>query len=411
MNEPQDTHNKNKRIGSSRGVPSRPPIEWPDRKVTSDSDRATEFARNQLHRTYLRDGEPNAPQPKKQKVIEPTKPLVEIAQDAAAQHHVMREEPYDWQQYHSAWQQYYHQYFYRYYATWWQQQRQQNQATKQQPTSLPQNPASVYAPTEQADPIASNQTAEIKGKIRQSVESRAKRFTSSSHFKPLLGAMSVAAIFLFLNYNQIMIGSIKQYIAPGNVVTTPVIVEPNANASIGQNPQIIIPKIGVDAPVVYDEPRVDNPNYEKALERGVVRLGNSADPGTKGNVVIGGHSSNNVFSPGKYKYVFVNLKQLDVGDVFYLNFKGVRYTYKITVAHKIITPKDVSVLAQTNTPIVTLFTCDPPGTNINRLIIQAAQIDPDPNAATSSSAQQDTGNNANQIPSTSQSLWQRLFGN
>ena len=37
----------------------------------------------------------------------------------------MREEPYNWDQYHTAWQQYYHQYFYRYYAGWWQQQKEQ----------------------------------------------------------------------------------------------------------------------------------------------------------------------------------------------------------------------------------------------------------------------------------------------
>ena len=35
----------------------------------------------------------------------------------------MRNQQYDWQQYHNAWQQYYHQYFYKYYANWYQQQK------------------------------------------------------------------------------------------------------------------------------------------------------------------------------------------------------------------------------------------------------------------------------------------------
>ena len=405
MNDPQDEHNTN-RTARSRDVPQRPPIQWPERRTTPAPDKATEYARSHVNRTYLREGEPNTPKSSTKKVIEPT-PTPETTQSET---HVMREEPYDWQQYHNAWQQYYHQYFYRYYASWWQQQRQQNQQSKQITEVAAQSAQAVFANQDTPQTVNNDQTAVLRDRVRHSVQTAVKRFQKSSHFKPLLGALSVAIVFLTLNYNQVMIGAIKQYIAPGNVVTTPVIVEPSSSVAVGADPIITIPKIGVNAPVVYDEQRVDNLNYEKALERGVVRLGNSANPGTKGNVVIGGHSSNNVFSPGKYKYVFVNLKQLDVGDIFYLNYNSVRYTYKITIAHKIINPKDVSVLAQTPNPTVTLFTCDPPGTNLNRLIVQAVQIDPDPSGATASTIQESTVATT-QIPSTSQSLWQRLFGN
>jgi sortase A len=223
----------------------------------------------------------------------------------------------------------------------------------------------------------------------------------------MIAALTAGSLFLLINYNQVLVGAVKQYVAPGNVVTTPVIVEPNTSTTVGSKPRIIIPKIGVDAPVVYDEPRVDEPSYQKALERGVVRLGNTADPGTNGNVVIGGHSSNNVFNAGDYKYVFVNLKRLDVGDVFYLNFEGKRYTYKVTVAKKIISPTDVSALASDGRPIVTLFTCDPPGTNVNRLIVQAEQVDPDPNQASASNKKVDY-NETNPLPSVAPSLWDRI---
>ncbi len=252
-------------------------------------------------------------------------------------------------------------------------------------------------------------TKEIRSKIRHKVQTNANKFKASSHFKPLLVATSVASLFLFLNYNQVIIGSVKQYVAPGNVVTTPVIVEPNAQASVGPDPKIVIPKIGVEAPVVYDEPRVDEKSYQAALERGVVRLGNTASPGTIGNIVIGGHSSNNVFNPGKFKYVFVNLKRLEIGDIFYLNFEGKRYTYKVTIANKIISPSETSVLDQTAAPTVTLFTCDPPGTNVNRLIVQAVQIDPDINAAKQNPNTPTDTNKVNPLPSVAPSLWDRLF--
>jgi len=398
MNDNPQNDQNSRSVTPTRPQAQRPPIQWPVRstQLSGDNEHAAALARQHVERTYKLEGEPNqAPE------------LVNTEQQGTTtQHQPMREESYDWQQYHTAWQQYYHQYFYRYYAGWWHQQKQsieknaQEQATLQQVTST--------APEET---LSERQRVakELRDKVRITVEKQSHKVKASSHFKPVMAAVTVGAIFLFINYNQVLVGAVKQYVAPGSVVTTPVIVEPNVQASIGPEPKIIIPKIGVEVPVVYDEPKVDEASYQKALERGVVRLGNTANPGTKGNIVIGGHSSNNVFNPGKYKYVFVNLRRLDVGDIFYLNYNGVRYTYKITVAKKIITPKDVSVLGQTQAPTVTLFTCDPPGTNVNRLIVQAQQIDPSPDSANINSNQQTTVNQTNPLPSVAPSLWDRIF--
>lgn len=396
----------------ARGSSARPPIQWPDRRPAVHSNPATDHARRSVERTYLRDGEPNTPQSSNKQVVSPIQKIANhVQQDPEAhrpQHHTMREEPYDWNQYHSAWQQYYQQYFHRYYSSWWQQQRQQmeqNRQVQHHAMSQEQSQAAIKPETPQEP---ATQAAQLKQSIRSNVTKASKKVQASSHFKPVISALLVAVVFLSINYNQVMIGAFKQYVAPGNVVTTPVIVEPNMTA-VSQQPKIIIPKIGVESPVVYDEPRVDEVNYQAALERGVVRLGNTANPGTVGNVVIGGHSSNNVFNPGKYKYVFVNLKQLQLGDIFYLHFNGVRYTYKVTVANKIIAPNETSVLNPTAKPTVTLFTCDPPGTNVNRLIVQGEQIDPDPSEADVNENQQTKNSPVNPLPSVAPSLWDRLF--
>lgn len=389
---------------------SRPPIEWPSRdqaKPLTDNERAANIARQRVERTYLRDGEPNTPpQQINESAPQPETVQSETTIEPSHEPHTMRNEPYDWTQYHNAWQQYYQDYFYKYYANWWQQQRQQ-QAQIQNPTPAEAKEVFATEPPEHSTTDA-ELTKSIRSKFRATVTKNTERFKKSSHFKPLVWSFSVAAIFLLINYNQVIVGAVKQYVSPGNVVTTPVIVEPNVANNVGPDPKIIIPKIGVEAPVVYDEPNVDEASYQKALERGVVRLGNTADPGTIGNVVIGGHSSNNVFNPGKYKYVFVNLKQLEVNDIFYLNFNGTRYTYKVTIAHKIIKPNQTSDLAQTAVPTVTLFTCDPPGTNVNRLIVQAVQIDPNPDKATANENKQTQLNQTNPLPSVAPSLWDRL---
>ncbi|HMS31566.1 MAG TPA: sortase [Candidatus Saccharibacteria bacterium] len=398
------------RTPSSRPHTQRPPIEWPVRhgqtQIPTDNERAAVIARHRLERVYKEEGEPN------QTPAEPTimnrsenHVIAPPVNQRTEQHTTtMRDEPYDWQRYHNAWQQYYHQYFYRYYAGWWQQQKGQIEAEAHQ-----QATSQAHQHAQAVEPENEKVAKEIRHKIRTTVEKQSHRIKSSTHFKPLIAAFSVGGAFLLLNYNQVIVGAVKQYVTPGSIVTTPVIVEPNANAQVGPEPKIIIPKIGVEVPVVYDEPRVDEASYQKALERGVVRLGSTANPGTKGNVVIGGHSSNNVFNAGGYKYVFVNLKRLDVGDILYLNFNGKRYTYKITVAKKIISPTDVSALASTSKPTVTLFTCDPPGTNVNRLIVQAEQIDPSPSAATTNTNTPTATNASNPLPSVAPSLWDRIF--
>lgn len=419
MSNRQLLHNSDQNSASNRPPLNRPPIQWPTRSGTAairttpaaprpqsqpaltNNQRAADFARERVEQSYAQQNVPTHP-----KAEAPTNhaqqqasPTATTAANEPAK--TMRQEPYNWEQYHSAWQQYYNQYFYRYYAGWWQQQKQQIEDTTRQ---------NITPPTEQEQLSETEKVArELRQKVRSTVQKRAKKIKTSSHFKPLLAAGAVAITFLFINYNQVLVGAIKQYIAPGSVATTPVIVEPSSQAHVGPEPKIIIPKIGVEAPVVYDQPSVAENDFETALERGVVRLGNTADPGTKGNLVIGGHSSNNVFNPGKYKYVFVNLRQMDVGDVFYLNYNSVRYTYKVTVAKKIVSPTDVSVLAPSDVPMVTLFTCDPPGTNINRLIVQAVQIDPSPDTAPSNSNQPTKINKSNPLPSVAPSIWEKLF--
>jgi len=411
MNDPTIQNNSAEGELQVRQPTQRAPIQWPAREESvqqqTDRDRAAAIARQRVERTYSAQGEPNTVNAPVAEQIQQQRYSLQQTPTAQTNPYIstkrtMREEPYDWNKYHSAWQQYYHQYFYSYYAGWWQQQQEQ----------LPAHQQPADTSSQQSAPAENERTKianELRQKVRTKVEGRAKKLKSSSHFKPIIASFAVGAAFLLLNYNQVLVGAVKQYVAPGSVVTTPVIVEPNDQVAIGPEPKIIIPKIGVEAPVVYDVQTVDEPSYQKGLERGVVRLGTTANPGTKGNVVIGGHSSNNFLNAGKFKYVFVNLKQLDVGDIFYLNYEGIRYTYKITLARHIVSPTDTSVLAPSEKPIVTLFTCDPPGTNVNRLIVQAEQIDPSPNAAPENIKAETNVNKNNPLPSVAPSIWDRVL--
>jgi len=122
-----------------------------------------------------------------------------------------------------------------------------------------------------------------------------------------------------------------------------------------------------------------------------------------------GHSSNDVFDNGVYKFVFVQLDKMEKGDTFYLHYNGTRYTYSVT-EKKVIDPTQVSQLVLGgDKPMATLVTCTPPGTALKRLVVIAEQISPDPTKATQHSASSGSTQPGN-IAGNSPTLLERLFG-
>ncbi len=211
-------------------------------------------------------------------------------------------------------------------------------------------------------------------------------------------------IVLFSFFNERFIAP---FIQPSrNVTNTPLISDAS---TVGPAPEVIIPKINVEIPVVYDVNTIDESAINSALENGVVHYADTALPGQNGNLVIVGHSSNNIFNKGKYKFAFVLLSRLETGDTFYLQKDGKRYTYQV-YKKEIVDPTNVSVLGTADKPATaTLITCDPPGTSLNRLVVVGEQISP----SLASNAPQVTQNalatHSAKIPGNSESLWHRLI--
>ncbi len=231
------------------------------------------------------------------------------------------------------------------------------------------------------------------------------------HVRALAFGLSMGFLTLFiLLFGFFNERFITPFIRPNtNVSATPIIVDPDASGPVGPESKIIIPKINVEAPVVYDVPSIKEEDVQKGLENGVVHYITTPNPGEKGNSVIFGHSSSNILNKGKYKFAFLLLKSLEKEDTFIVQKDGKRYVYK--VYNKFVTaPTDLSVLGPTDKPaIMTLITCDPPGTSTNRLIIQAEQIFPDPSVNAESSVQPAMSTEQpEQLAGNSISLWQRI---
>ena len=102
-----------------------------------------------------------------------------------------------------------------------------------------------------------------------------------------------------------------------------------------------IPKIKLEAPVFND-------TDDLTLNRGVGRILGTAQIGQLGNLGIAGHRDG----------FFRGLKDVRRGDIVQLIRPGRTDQYLITQV-QIVNPQDVSVLAPTSTPTLTLVTCFP----------------------------------------------------
>lgn len=254
--------------------------------------------------------------------------------------------------------------------------------------------------------------ASLKHKIHNTISSRGK-LKPKHHIQSLLFGITmgliVLTIFMFGFFNERVI---VPFVTPSKTASSsPIIIDPNSTSNVGPEPKLVIPKLNVEVPVVYTVATNGEKEIQKGLEDGVVHYPTTPYPGEKGNVSIVGHSSNNIFNPGKYKYVFTLLNKLQEGDIFFMNYNGQRYVYKI-YKRQVVKPSDVWVLGTQpeKESTATLITCDPPGTNVNRLVLVGEQISPEPLKNVAGASTASTASQPAIVPGNSKSLFDRILG-
>ena len=141
--------------------------------------------------------------------------------------------------------------------------------------------------------------------------------------------------------------------------------------------RIIIPSMGKNIPLVDIDTHsgVDFNNLEdvfmKELEKGVVHYPGTALPGDKGNAFIFGHSSNYPWAQGSYNNVFALIDNLNGGDEIIVYYHQKKFTY-IVREKKVIKPGDITSLDRDpNARELTLMTCWPIGTTLDRILVFA----------------------------------------
>ncbi len=392
-------------------IPSSDPrgrVTPPERREASGQAAAANLVRSQLDSIYA-GSQPAASQPQTQSQSQQaSNPPADQQQNTYFRTHQASHttDPNQWKKYHSAWQDYYQKYYEHYYVGAVKQVHDSYQTSGPQPVQ--QQP--------EAEPIEAETTTDealydLRNQLLDKVKESGKKARKSRHFVPIIAGFSVLMLFAFFQYNTLIIGTVKAYVSPGQIDPQNIVVDPNASLVVGPEPMIVIPKINVRAPVNYDA-TPDQPSQLKAMENGTAYFGipgANSKPGQVGNTVISGHSSNDYFDGGGYKFVFALLERLQPGDIFYLHYEGTRYTYTVSQI-RVVSPTDVSALVYPTTkPEVTLITCTPLGTALNRLLVTAEQVSPSPtNAAVA--PQPAEGDTKAAMPGNAPTVFERIFG-
>ncbi|CAN5392249.1 hypothetical protein BH10PAT4_BH10PAT4_1470 [soil metagenome] len=315
-----------------------------------------------------------------------------------------------WKQYHSAWQTYYQKYYEGYYT---------HHLTKAnqslEPFATPTTREAVFTHQQEFSDSAmfrDEALFDLRQKLITRVTESAKKVRKSRHFVPIAAAVIVVLIFVFLQYNRAIIANVSAYVSPGSIDPQNIVLDPTTDIDVAADPRLIIPKINVDVPVIYNVAS-DYDAQMAAMKNGVAHFaipGASSIPGQVGNTVLSGHSSNDLLESGDYKFIFAQLDKLNVGDSIYVNNNSKRYTYTVT-KKEVVEPNEVNKLIySTSTPVLTLITCTPLGTALQRLLVTAEQVSPNPTASAPAPTTT-TDTQTAKIPGNSPTFFEKLFGN
>ena len=136
-----------------------------------------------------------------------------------------------------------------------------------------------------------------------------------------------------------------------------------------QKDRLYVPKIGVDVEVMQG---VD----EKTLEGGAWhRVPQNGDPLEGGNFVLAAHRFNLGLTPTqtRAKSPFYHIDKLQAGDDVYVDFKGVRYAYKVTSKYKVAS-NQIEIESRTEDAQLTLYSCNLAGPEEGREVIEAKPV-------------------------------------
>ena len=136
--------------------------------------------------------------------------------------------------------------------------------------------------------------------------------------------------------------------------------------------KIEIPKIKIDSQIIPNVDATNESQYKKELINGVAHASESYFPGQNGPVFLFAHSTDTISHIEQYNAKFYALRDLEVGDEISIKFRGKIYQYSVS-DKKIIGPNELDSIRNSDASLI-LSTCWPPGTDWQRVLIFAKQV-------------------------------------
>jgi len=138
--------------------------------------------------------------------------------------------------------------------------------------------------------------------------------------------------------------------------------------TVGLPTRLIIPSIAVDTKV-YIPRNTSTAVLDADLQKGPVYYPGSGTINT-GNMFIFGHSTGHAVVINKAYKVFNELKNLNSGDIIYVESEGKRFTYRVRSVDKV--DKDETLVTfDTKAHLLTLSTCNSFGSKSDRFVVVA----------------------------------------
>ena len=113
--------------------------------------------------------------------------------------------------------------------------------------------------------------------------------------------------------------------------------------------------------------KITSPIYigitDDVFDRGIGQWPGSAKPGTRGNLVLGGHRTS---APRQ----FGDIDRLRSGDTISISVGTKTHKYVVT-GHSIVKPTSVWITEPTSSATLTLFSCHPKGKTTFRYVVRA----------------------------------------
>lgn len=198
-------------------------------------------------------------------------------------------------------------------------------------------------------------------------------------FGPLIPALRLESAFAMSRVASYIHAQMNKSAKQTNPlpVAVPVVFDPlvapdgSPITPVNRDFSLIIPKIGVNAPVIANVDPTKPAAYNAALLQGVAHASTSMLPDQNGTVYLFSHSTSEDWFVKDLNAVFYLLKDLKEGDTIVVYYQGKQYIYTIR-EKRIVNPSEVSYLVpQSGIKSLILETCWPPGSTTQRLLIMA----------------------------------------